>query len=478
MTTMGKVFTNCLVLSGDRLGEGEVHIEGGHIASVHYRGGDDGPAMDLGPAIPPSVPREDLGGKILMCGIIDTHVHFREPGMTDKGDIFTESRSALLGGVTTYVDMPNTNPPTVSLEALDDKLSRAEGRSWSDYCFHIGATNSNFPLLREISSPLSPRWGDFAGIKVFMGSSTGGMLVDDNDTLSRLFSLSGTGKRILVHSEDEAEIRANLALFTGRYGNDIPFRFHSAIRSPLACVKSTRRAIELALKYSTPLHILHVTTAEEIELIREAKKATPLITAETTPSYLYFCDEDYPRLGARLKCNPAVKSPSDRKALREALRDGTIDTVGTDHAPHLAAQKDAPYTSCPSGCPSITQSLPVMLSVCREEGIPLTALPRTMCETPSDLFGMKDRGHMLPGQKADLVIVDPDLRYTVGSEAGKAETSSATIPYRCGWSPYEGETLRGGVVGVYLDGEESVRRGNLLDERPRGRKVCPVPPLS
>ncbi len=468
---MGRVFTNCLVLSADRFGEGEVYIEGDRIVSVHYCGSGEEPEVHLGPAVPLDTPREDLGGKVLMCSLIDSHVHFREPGMTRKGDIFTESRSALLGGVTTFIDMPNTNPPTVTLDALQDKLSRCEGRSWADYGFHIGATNGNSGLLREIATEGSPLWGEYGAIKVFMGSSTGGMLLDSKDVLSELFSIPFTGKRILVHSEDEGEIRSNTAAFKQKYGDDIPQRYHSAIRSRRACILSTIRALELAMKYGTALHILHVTTKEEVDMIRAAKRLNPNITAETTPNYLYFSDEDYDRLGPRLKCNPAVKTASDRQALRDALLDGTIDTIGTDHAPHLLSEKDKPYTSCPSGCPSITQSLGVILTVCREGDIPLTVVAKTMCEKPAELFGIKDRGHMLPGQKADLLVVDPSLEYMVGDKEAMSLTSSSHVPYLCGWSPYEGETLTGGVKSVYLSGELSVQDGRLLDESPRGRKV-------
>ena len=430
------LLTNATIVTGTSCRKGSLGIDGERISGIWY---DEVPDI-------PDAETIDLGGKVLMAGGIDAHVHFREPGMTHKADIASESEAALLGGITSFIDMPNTNPPTTSMEALEGKLSIAGRESMVNYGFHIGATNSNCDLIREyLSEGLGTKFG---GIKVFMGSSTGNMLVDRDSTLRNLFSIKG--KPILIHSEDESMIRNNLETARARFGDDIPMSEHPYIRSREACIRSTAKALDLAVEYGTRLHILHVSTAEEVEMIREAKKHNPLITAETSANYLWFCDSDYDRLGGKLKCNPAVKTSRDRSALIEGLKSGIIDTIGSDHAPHLPAEKERPYLECPSGLPTIGQSLSVALTVAADNSIPLTCIARAFSEKPADIFGIQERGRLQEGCYADLVSFDPEKSFTVKEIAGK-----------CGWSPYEGERLKGKVEMVWVNGTLAVNNSAL-----------------
>ncbi len=425
------LLTNASIVTGTSYRKGSVGIDGERIAGIWYGREPDFPGAET----------IDLCGRVLMAGGIDAHVHFREPGMTRKGDIASESEAALLGGVTSFIDMPNTIPATTSMEALEDKLSAASKQSRVNYGFHLGATNSNSGLIKEyLSEGLGSRFG---GIKVFLGSSTGNMLVDKENTLSDLFSIQG--KPILIHSEDEGIIRGKLEAARSRFGADIPMSEHPRIRSREACIRSTAKALELAERYGTRLHVLHVSTAEEVDMIREAKLKNPLITAETSANYLWYCDADYDRLGGRLKCNPAVKTAGDRAALIEGLKSGVIDTLGSDHAPHLPQEKDRTYLECPSGLPTVGQSLSVAITVALANGIPLTSIARAFSEKPAEIFGIQDRGTVEVGCYADLVAVDPESCFTVERVAGK-----------CGWSPYEGERLQGKVEMVWVNGTLAV----------------------
>ena len=433
-----QLLKNAKILTGSTSAIGHLAIEGERIREIHY-----------GPVPSGWKGGTDLGGKILIAGGIDAHVHFREPGLTWKGDIASESKAALLGGITSFVDMPNTIPQTVNLASLEDKLKRAEKSSLANYGFHLGSTNDNVAQIRRyIALGLGSR---FAGVKVFMGSSTGNMLVDRHNALEEIFRIKG--KTILVHSEDEGIIRHNLELAESAYGENIPFKMHPEIRSREACIESTRKALSLAVKHGTTLHILHVSTAEEVEMIRAAKKSNPHITAETSANYLWFCDEDYERMGGRLKCNPSVKCKTDREALIKGLADGTIDTIGSDHAPHLLEEKEKPYLNCPSGLPTIQQSLPVVFNIARANGIPLQRIASAFSERAARIFGICDRGFIKEGFFADLVVIDPDKDYTVGSPAGK-----------CGWSPFEGCRLKGGIDMVWINGSLAVSGGRLCTD--------------
>ncbi len=386
----------------------------------------------------------NLEGKWLMAGGIDAHVHFREPGLTHKADMATESLAAAAGGVTYVMDMPNTNPATTTAQALKEKLELAKGRTTGKIAFHIGATNSNAEdivrLIQEGDASAGICPDDIAGVKVFMGSSTGNMLVDDNSTLARLFAISG--KPVLVHCEDEQTIKENLEKAVDKYGEEIPFREHENIRSRSACIKSSIRALEMAIKHGTRLVLCHISTKEEMEMVRAAKLTNPSIIAETSCNYLWFSNEDYDRLGSRVKCNPSVKRPQDREALRQGLADGLIDTIGSDHAPHLLSEKENKYGKAPSGLPSIQQSLPVLLTIARQEEIPLTRIASVFSEKASELYGLKT-GKIAKGYAADLVVFDLNKEFTVRAEDQKG---------RCGWTPYEGEILNGVIEMVLVDG--------------------------
>lgn len=404
----------------------------------------------------------DANGKHIFAGGIDTHVHFREPGLTQKADMESESKAALLGGVTSFVDMPNTNPPTISAERIKDKTERAEGRCWANYGFHLGATNSNFDEINSIirgTGNISAE--DFGGVKVFMGSSTGNMLVDDESSLSALFSIKE--KPVLVHCEDENTIRENTLLAQEKYGENIPFSAHRDIRSRRACILSSIKALETAIQKGTRLHLLHVSTMEEVQMIRAAKMSNMKITAETSANYLWFCDKDYDRLGSRVKCNPSVKTEKDRAALREALKEGIIDSIGSDHAPHLLSEKEGNYLKTPSGLPSIQQTLSVLLTVAKEDDIPLSRIAAAFSENPARILGIRERGYLKKGYRADIVITDTEQSYHIGKD---------NVSYKCGWSPYEGAAMTGKVESVIINGKMEVSGGKLIEgAAPEGEKL-------
>ena len=421
---------------------GSIFVSGGKIKDIIYADAEDFEDM-LDEKISEAEEIEIIGleGKHIMAGGIDAHVHFREPGLTHKADISTESRAAAAGGVTTVIDMPNTSPATVSAETFKAKMELAEGRSTTNILFHIGATNSNVDEVVDMiegGTDIDPK--SIGGVKVFMGSSTGNMLVDADSTLDRLFAISS--KPVLVHCEDEATIRENLEAAVSRYGNDIPFSEHEHIRSRKACIKSSIKALEKAMRHHTKLVLCHISTKEEIEMVRAAKAINPEIKAETSCNYLWFSNEGYETMGSRLKCNPSIKTAEDRKALREALVNGIIDTIGSDHAPHLLSEKEGPYTKVPSGLPSIQQSLPVLLTIAAEENIPLTRIAEVFSENAADLYGLKC-GKIKRNYAADLVIFDKEKEFIV-----KAEDQYS----KCGWTPYEGTVLKGRIEGVMING--------------------------
>ena len=459
------LLTNATIVTGASTRKGALGIDGERIAGIWYREDSASDDSEASRAFP-NAEIIDLGGKVLMAGGIDAHVHFREPGLERKADIESESKAALLGGVTSFIDMPNTMPPTTDLETLQDKLNRACGRSWGNYGFHIGATNDNAAMIREYLA--EGHGNEFGGIKVFMGSSTGNMLVDNNETLTDLFKVKG--KPVLIHSEDEGIIKANMEAAKAKFGEDIPFSKHPQIRSRKACIRSTAKALAMAIEYGTRLHVLHVSTAEEVEMIRAAKIHNPNITAETSANYLWFCDEDYETLKGKVKCNPAIKSTSDREAIRKGLAEGIIDTIGSDHAPHLLSEKVDNYLKCPSGMPSVQQSLSVLLTVAAlyNEGknaddealITLSRIASAFSERPAEILGIKDRGSLRIGNYADIVVIDPEQEYSVKE-----------VAYKCGWSPYEGITLRGVIERVFLNGRQVVASGQITAESSAGKKL-------
>ena len=385
----------------------------------------------------------DASGCFVLPGIIDDHVHFREPGLTEKADIDSESCAAAAGGVTTYFDMPNTVPQTTTLEALEEKYALAAQKSHINYAFFFGATNDNVSLFSQLDPHRIP------GIKLFMGSSTGNMLVDRREALERIFSSAELP--IMTHCEDTDIINRNMAEAKQEYGEDPKVVHHPEIRSEEACYESTRLAVELSRKHHARLHVAHLTTARELELFGQDSN----ITAEATVSHLYFCDRDYAAMGTRIKCNPAVKTERDREALREALNDGHISVIGTDHAPHLLSQKEGGCAKAASGMPMIQFSLVTMLELVDQGILTLERLVELMCHNPARLFEVQRRGFLREGYQADLVIVRPHSGWTV---------TKGTILSKCGWSPMEGHMYLWRVEQTLCNGHAVYRQGRVDKE--------------
>ena len=389
----------------------------------------------------------DASGCFVLPGLIDDHVHFREPGLTEKADIDSESCAAAAGGITTYFDMPNTVPQTTTLEALEDKFKIAAQKSHVNYSFFFGATNDNVELFSKLDPHRIP------GIKLFMGSSTGNMLVDRREALEKIFSTAQMP--IMVHCEDTDIINRNMAEAKLKYGDDPKVTHHPEIRSVEACYQSTKLAVELATKHHAHLHIAHLTTAKELELLADG------ITAEVTPSHLYFCDRDYNSLGTRIKCNPAIKSQADRDALRQAVADGRIAVIGTDHAPHLLAQKEGGCAKAASGMPMIQFSLITMLELVDQGVLTLERLVELMCHRPADLFGVRNRGYLREGYQADIVLVRPNCGWTVTKDVIKS---------KCGWSPMENHMYLWRVERTICNGH-TVYQNGIVDTNYIGQPV-------
>ena len=435
------------IVTAEKVGKGSILICEDKIKEVWWAESEDYSfRVDMFKSKHPEAQVHGLTGKHIIAGGIDAHVHFRDPGLTHKADMATESRAAAAGGVTTVFDMPNTKPATTQAVHIAEKLALAKERSVVNMGFHIGATNENAvqiaALVKNGDSETGVKPSDIAGVKVFMGSSTGNMLVDAENTLAELFSISE--KPVLVHCEDEEIIRRNTEKAVETYGDEIPFSEHENIRSRMACIRSSIKALELAIKYNTRLTLCHISTKEEIEMVRAAKLNNPAIVAETSCNYLWFSNEDYAILGSKVKCNPSVKTPADRQALRTALSEGLIDTIGSDHAPHLLSEKDAPYTKAPSGLPSIQQTLPVLLTIAQQEEIPLEKIASVFSEKAAEIYEL-NRGKIQAGWQADLVVFDYGKEFTVKAEDQKS---------KCGWSPYEGQTLKGVIEAVYINGKQ------------------------
>jgi len=387
-------------------------------------------------------------GLLLLPGVIDDQVHFREPGLTHKGDIASESRAAVAGGITSFMEMPNTKPATTTIELLEEKFEIAAKTSYANYSFYIGATNENLDVISKID-PKST-----CGVKVFMGSSTGNMLVDERKTLEGIFAESPT--IVTTHCEDEATIRRNLAEFQARYGEAIPVEAHPLIRSNEACVRSTDLAISLASKYGSRLHVLHLSTKEEMALFDTKPLAEKKITGEVCVHHLWFSDKDYAQRGNFIKWNPAVKSEADRDALRDALKAGKLDVVATDHAPHTFEEKSNPYLTAPSGGPSVQHSLPLMLELAKQGLYTIEEVVNKMCHAPATLFQVAERGFIREGYFADLVLVDPSSSWTISKE---------NILYKCGWSPFDGVTLSNRIKTTFVNGEIAYSDGVVCDKQ-------------
>lgn len=398
--------------------------------------------------------RIDAEGMFVMPGVIDDHVHFREPGLDYKGDIYTESRAAVAGGVTSFMDMPNTKPVATTRAALEEKFEIAAVSSSVNYSFYLGATNEN---LEEVKR-LDPRV--VCGVKLFMGSSTGNMLVDDAYALSGLFAESPV--IVAAHCEDELMIRENADLFRAKYGTQIAPEMHPLIRTAEACYRSSAHAVEIADKYGADLHILHVTTARELSLFDSKPLRDKKITAEACVHHLWFCDEDYATRGNLIKVNPAIKTAADRDALREGLTNGKLDIVGTDHAPHTLREKECEYWECPSGAPAIQHSLVSMLELSGSGVISVEQVVDKMCHAPAVRYAVKDRGFLRVGSYADITVAGP-------SEPWKVEKKD--ILYKCGWSPLEGTRFGHAVRYTLVNGNIAYQRG-LLNEDHRGMPLA------
>jgi dihydroorotase len=397
----------------------------------------------------------DGTGKWLIPGVIDDQVHFRDPGLTHKGDLFTESRAAVAGGVTSFMEMPNTVPNALTQDLLEQKYSMAAEKSLANYSFYMGASNDN---LAEIIKT-DPR--KVCGIKVFMGASTGNMLVDKAETLEGIFRDAPT--LVAVHCEDEDIIRSNTAAMREKYGEDIPLEAHPLIRSREACLKSSTLAVSLAKKHNTRLHVLHLSTADELALLSDAPSdERKRITAEVCVHHLWFSDEDYSKLGSRIKWNPAIKSVSDRDALMQALLDGRLDVVATDHAPHTLQEKANSYFSCPSGGPLVQHSLLAMLEMSRQGKISPEMVVEKMCHAPARIFSVDKRGFIREGYHADLVLINPEQNQEVQPE---------NILYKCGWSPLEGVTFHSKITHTFVGGHLAWQNDRFDNSQPGNRLI-------
>ena len=428
---------NANLVNEGRIFSGDLLIEDKRISRIDQQIGSDNAEVI------------DVNGSFVVPGLIDDQVHFREPGLTHKGDLYSESRAALAGGITSFMEQPNTNPQTTTIEKLEAKFNLGRESSFANYSFLLGGTNDNLEEIKRLDKKAC------SGIKLFLGSSTGNMLVDDQEVIERIFR--STDMVISAHCEDESTIRRNLENYRAKYGDDIPVKYHPLIRSEEACYLSSSRAIELAKQTGARLHVFHVSTARETDLFRndlplEQKK----ITAEVCLHHLWFSQEDYSNKGTLIKWNPAVKTKEDRAGLWEALLDDRIDILATDHAPHTLEEKDNVYTSAPSGGPLVQHALPAVLEKYLDGRIPLETLIQKMCHNPAILFDVQDRGFLREGYFADIVIFNCDSSWEVSKE---------NILYKCGWSPFEGNSFRSQVSHTFVNGHLAYENGRLSSQK-------------
>lgn len=444
MTTL---ITNARLVNEGRQFDGDLRIENGRIAAI-----GSGLQARAGEKV------VDAAGRWLLPGMIDDQVHFREPGLTHKGDIASESAAAVAGGLTSFMDMPNTNPPTLDASALEAKYALARGRAWGNHGFYLGASNDNLDAVRSLDPKAAP------GIKVFMGASTGNMLVDNPETLDGIFREAPVP--IITHCEDTPTIDRTLAEFKARYGEaGLTPEMHPDIRSREACIKSTRLALSLARKHGTRLHVLHISTADELALFQRGPLVHPdgarkRITAETCVHFLRFDRADYARLGNLIKCNPAIKDAADREALIKALVDDVVDVLATDHAPHTLDEKQKPFLQAPSGLPLVQYALLAAIELVHEKRMDITRVVQKTAHAPAQLFDVKERGYLREGYWADLVLVD-DEPLTVRRE---------DVLSKCGWSPFEGTTFRSRIGATWVNGR-LVWNGRELIGTPAGQRL-------
>ncbi len=436
---------NAKIVNNGTITYGFVLVQGGIIRAVSE--GEPGAGQDQAEVV-------DAAGKYLIPGAIDDQVHFREPGLTHKADIASESKAAVAGGITSFMEMPNTDPQTTTIEELEKKYERATEVSLANYSFYLGATNDNISEIRKLDPSRN------CGVKVFMGASTGNMLVDDRRSLENIFAESPT--LIATHCEDESTIRKNIKAQRERYGEDVPVNLHPVIRSEEACYISSSLAVELAKKHHSRLHILHISTARELELFNQGSDFNKKrITAEVCIHHLWFDDEDYKRKGTLIKWNPAVKTLHDRDSLLAAVRNDRLDVIATDHAPHTIEEKQSKYFASPSGGPMVQHALVAMLELVHLKKLSLEKVVEKMCHAPARLFGVKERGFIEPGFRGDMVLVDLDQEWTVARQ---------NIYYKCGWSPFEGETFHSKVTHTWINGKLVYKEG-MFNEMVRGERL-------
>lgn len=444
---MGTLLKNATIVNEGKIVSGHILIEDETIAKI-FKIEDDITSLEKTNEV------VDVKGNYLLPGVIDDQVHFREPGLTHKANIQTESRAAVAGGITSFMEMPNTVPNTLTQELLQDKYNIAEKTSYANYSFYMGASNDN------IEEVLKTDPKTVCGVKVFMGSSTGNMLVDNPDTLEELFSKCKL--LIAAHCEDETTIRNNMAAYKEKYGENIPVTCHPEIRSEEACYKSSSFAIQLAKKHNTRFHLFHLSTAKELELL---ENKTPLkekrITAEACVHHLWFSDEDYKTKGNFIKWNPAVKKASDRDAILQAVLDNTIDVIATDHAPHTLEEKQKSYFEAPSGGPLVQHALVAMLEHYHNGKISLEKIVEKMSHAVADCFQIEDRGYIREGYFADFVVVDLNNPWTV---------DKSNILYKCGWSPFEDTTFKSKVLKTFINGS-LVYDSGTFNENYRGKRL-------
>jgi len=434
---------NANIVNEDKVVFGDVIIHGQQIEKIGSQLDPEGSHRTI-----------DAEGHYLLPGVIDDQVHFREPGLTHKGTIHSEARAAVAGGITSFMEMPNTQPPAFTRELLEAKYEIARKASLANYSFYMGASNDN---LDEV---LRTDIRNVCGLKIFMGSSTGNLLVDDEKTLESFFSQFPS--IIATHCEDEATILNNLKVYTDKYGDDIPVKYHPLIRSEDACYLSSSKAVALAKKHGTRLHVLHISTAKEVGLFAnnlplEKKR----ITAEACVHHLWFNDHDYDRLGTLIKWNPAIKTMHDQQSVLNGVLDDRIDVIATDHAPHTIQEKENVYTKAPSGGPLVQHSLPAVLEMVRKEKLSLTTAVRKMCHNPAVLFNIEKRGFVKEGYFADLVLVDLNQPWTVDPH---------NIVAKCGWSPFEGTTFHAKVTHTFVSGHLAYHHGSF-DETRMGHRL-------
>ena len=436
---------NATIINEGRVFKGELLIKDETISAIS-------PPNQIDP--PKNTETINASGLLLIPGVIDDQVHFREPGLTHKGNIFTESRAAVAGGITSFMDMPNTNPQTITNALIAEKFRIASVDSFANYSFYIGATNTN---LEEV---INADPAEVCGIKVFLGSSTGNMLVDNEKALRDLFSKATIP--VACHCESENIIKRNSDIYRKIYGEDVPVSMHPAIRSREACFLSSSHAVKLAREYNTRLHILHLSTADEMKLFsNELPLDEKKITAEVCVHHLWFDETSYEKMGMLVKWNPSIKTRFDREALLNATINDRIDVVATDHAPHTIEEKNNSYFKVPSGGPLVQHSLVVMLELWHRKMISIEKIVEKMCHNPAVLFNIKERGFIREGYKADLVLINPENPWTVSKE---------NILYKCGWSPFEGTTFRSKVVKTIVNGTVVYDDG-IINDGYRGQKL-------